>query len=124
MTEFPAYAWTRGGGLGLAVLLGIIGLTAALVLRSGARAWGPEVCAWAGFYPLYLLLATAAGSSNVRHLLLAFPLMWPFPEVAATTSERRFRVVLIAVLAIAGLAMQWVWVSKFLAGRSPSTWYP
>ena len=124
LTEFPAYAWTRGGGIGLAVLLAIIGLTAALVLRSGARAWGPEVRAWAGFYPLYLLLATAAGSSNVRHLLLAFPLMWPFPEVAATTSERRFRVVLIAVLAIAGLAMQWVWVSKFLAAGSPSTWYP
>jgi hypothetical protein len=124
LTEFPAYAWTRGGGIGLAVLLGIVGLTAALVLRSGARAWGPEVRAWAGFYPLYLLLATAAGSSNVRHLFLAFPLMWPFPEVAATMSERRFRVVLIAVLAIVGLAAQWVWVSKFLAARSPSTWYP
>jgi hypothetical protein len=35
LTEFPAYAWTRGGGIGLAVLLAIIGLTAALVLRSG-----------------------------------------------------------------------------------------
>jgi hypothetical protein len=50
--------------------------------------------------------------------------MWPFPEVAATTSERRFRVVLIAVLAIVGLATQWIWVSKFLAAKSPSTWYP
>jgi hypothetical protein len=124
LTEFPTFAWAEGGAIGLAVLLGIIGLTAALVLRNGARAWGPEVRAWAGFYPLYLLLATAPGSSNVRHLLLAFPLMWPFPEIAATTSERRFRVVLIAVLAIVGLAMQWVWVSKFLAARPPSAWYP
>ena len=123
LIEFPSYAWARGGAAGMAVLLAIIGLTAALVLRRGARAWGPEVRAWAGFYPLYLLLATAPGTSNVRHLLLAFPLLWPFPE-KATGSERRFRVFFIAGLVLVGLVMQWVWVSTFLAAVSPSARYP
>ena len=50
--------------------------------------------------------------------------MWPFPEVAATTSERRFRVILIAALAIVGLAMQWVWVNKHLTARTQLAWYP
>jgi hypothetical protein len=124
LVGFPTYAWEQGGVVGLAVLLGIIGLTAALILRSGASAWDPEVRAWAGSYPLYLLLVTAPSTSNVRYLLLAFPLMWPFPEPAATGSERRFRVILIAGLAIVGLAMQWVWISSFLAASSPSSWYP
>jgi hypothetical protein len=119
LIEFPAYAWTRGGAIGLAVLLAIIGLTAALVLRSGARAWGPEVRAWAGFYPLYLLLATAPGSSNIRHLFLAFPLMWPFPEVAASTTDRHRRVAVMAILAVCGLIMQWVWISQYLVLTGP-----
>jgi hypothetical protein len=114
LIEFPAFAWAMGGVAGLAVLLGITALIAAIVLRRGARAWGPEVRAWAGFYPLYLLLATAPGTSNVRHLLLAFPLIWPFPEEATSTSERRSRLVLMAILAICGLILQWVWISHFL----------
>jgi hypothetical protein len=114
LTEFPVFAWAQGGAVGLAGLICIIGLTAWLVLRSGARAWGPEVRAWAGFYPLYLLLATAPGSSNIRHLLLAFPLMWPFPEEATSASDRRARVAMAAILAVCGLVTQWVWISQFL----------
>jgi len=114
LIEFPAFAWANGGAVGLAVLFGIMALTAWLVLRAGARAWGPEVRAWAGFYPLYLILATSVGSSNVRHLLLAFPLMWVFPEEVTTTSDRRRRIGMVAILAICGLLMQWVWISQFL----------
>jgi len=119
LKEFPAFAWTQGGTVGVVALICIIGLTAALVLRSGARVWGPEVRAWAGFYPLFLLLATAPGSSSVRFLLLAFPLVWPFPEPAATRSERRFRMILIAGLAIVGFAMQFVWIAQFLVVTGP-----
>ena len=119
LTEFPVFAWAQGGAVGLAGLICIIGLTAWLVLRSGARAWGPEVRAWAGFYPLYLLLATAPGSSNIRHLLLAFPLMWPFPEEATSASDRRARVAMAAILAVCGLVTQWVWISQFLVVTGP-----
>src|SRR5664280_2627979 len=119
LIEFPAYAWTRGGGIGLAVLLGIITAIAVIVLRRGAKSWDPEVRAWAGFYPLYLLLATAPGSSNIRHLFLAFPLMWPFPEVAASTTDRHRRVAVMAILAVCGLIMQWVWISQYLVLTGP-----
>jgi hypothetical protein len=87
LIEFPEFAWTKGGAAGLAVLLMIMALIAVIVSRHGARAWDPEVRAWAGFYPLFLLLATAPGSSNIRHLFLAFPLMWPFPDEVTSTSD-------------------------------------
>src|SRR5664280_2112574 len=41
VTGFPAFAWTEGGAVGLAVLLGIIALIAVIVLGGGARAWDP-----------------------------------------------------------------------------------
>jgi len=119
MIEFPAFAWAEGGAVGLTVLLGIIALIAVIVLRRGARAWDPEVRAWAGFYPLFLLLATAPGTSNVRYLFLAFPLMWPFPDVARTTADRRLRLAAVAILSICGLILQWVWISQFLVITGP-----
>ena len=119
LIAFPAFAWAEGGAVGLTVLIGIIGLTAAIVLRRGAAAWGPEVRAWAGFYPLYLLLATAPGTSNIRHLFLAFPLMWPFPEATTSTSERLRRTAMVAIMAICGLLTQWVWISQFLVLTGP-----
>lgn len=119
LTAFPVFAWAEGGAVGLAVLLGILALIAAIVLRGGARAWGPEVRAWAGFYPLYLLLATGPGTSNIRHLLLAFPLMWPFPDENKTTADRRRRIAVVSILAICGLLMQWVWISQFLVLTGP-----
>lgn len=119
LIQFPLRAWSGGGVLGLAVLFFVIALTVGIVLRRGAAVWGPEVRAWAGFYPLYLLLATAAGPSTMRHLLLAFPLLWPFPEEAESRSERRRRVALVAALAICGLVLQWVWISGYLVVTGP-----
>jgi hypothetical protein len=119
LVEFPTFAWAHGGAVGVAVLLAIIVLLAAIVLRRGARAWDPEVRAWACFYPLFLLLASAPGSSNIRHLLLAFPLFWPFPDEATTRTHRRRRMAVVAILAIFGLLMQWVWISQFLVVTGP-----
>jgi hypothetical protein len=107
------------------MLLGLIVLlTIGIAVRPGARAWGPELRSWSIAYPAYLLLTTVPGPSVVRWLLLAFPLMWPFPEPPATASERRLRVGLIAGLAVVGLILQWVWVSSFLAATTPSVRYP
>jgi hypothetical protein len=60
------------------------------------RARGPEVRAWAGFYPLCLLLATAVSTTSIRHLLLAFPLIWPLPDEASTRALQRRRLALVA----------------------------
>lgn len=119
LIAFPTFAWAKFGVLGLAGLLCIISMTAAIALRRQASAWGPEVRAWAGFYPFYLLLATPAGSSNIRHLFLAFPLMWPFPEKANSRTDRIRRLAMVAFLATCGLLMQWVWISKFLVIAGP-----
>lgn len=118
LTEWPAFAWEVGGSLGVATLLVIIALVLVIVLR-GASAWGPEVRAWAGLYPLYLFLATAPGTSSFRHLFLAFPLVWPFPDEVNTAADRRRRMALVAFLATVGLLLQWFWVSQFLVVTGP-----
>jgi hypothetical protein len=122
--EFPVFAWTEGGAVGLGVLIGAIVLIAFMVLRRGAAAWGPELRAWAGFSPLYLLLATGPGTSNIRHLLLAFPLMWPFPKEPGSPSDRARMVAMVLALAICGLLTQWVWVSLFLTLTGPPAGRP
>lgn len=124
LIAFPALAWETGGAIGLAFLICIMYLVAGIVLRNGATAWGPEIRAWAGFYPLYLLLATAPGSSTIRHLLLAFPLMWPFPEETSSTSQGHRRMALVGMFVVCGLLAQWVWISRFLVVSAlPVGWF-
>jgi len=125
----PAVGWPASflfhfGWPAVATLAFLILLTAGLALRPEARAWGPEIRSWTLAYPAYLLLATVPGPSVIRWMLLAFPLMWPFPEAAGTASERRFQVFLTAGMAVLGLTMQWVWVSSFLGAAAPSVRYP
>jgi len=121
---WPASFLFNHGWSGLTALVVIVLLTVGISLRSAAAAWGPELRSWVAAYPAYLLLTTVPGPSVIRWMLLAFPLMWPFPETVATISERRFRLVFICGLAVLGIAMQWVWVSSFLAVKAPSEWYP
>jgi hypothetical protein len=121
---WPASFFANDGWPALAMLIFVVLATLGIALRRGAKAWGPELRTWIIAYPAFLLLTTVPGSSAIRWLVLAFPLIWPFPEQATTTSERRFRVIFIAMLAVVGLAMQWVWVSHFLAAKSPSVWLP
>ncbi|MDQ1537002.1 MAG: hypothetical protein QOE58_1395 [Actinomycetota bacterium] len=121
---WPAGFLHHYGWPALAALVVIVLLTLGIALRPGAKAWGPELRAWAITYPGFLLLVTVPVPSVIRWMLLAFPLLSPFPEAAATRSEWKFRIFFIAAMALVGLAMQWVWISTFLAVRSPSEWYP
>jgi hypothetical protein len=107
-------AWARGGAGGLALLLFVVLLVAGVVIRSGAGSWGVEVRAWAATYPMYLLLVTTPQSSILRLLIFAFPLLWPFPEPPKSTTERRLRFTAVLLMALGGLALQWVWVSELL----------
>jgi hypothetical protein len=125
----PGIAWPASflhnfGWLALGMFAMAVVLTLAIVLRTGARAWGPELRTWSLVYPAYLFLVTTAGPSVIRWMTLLFPLMWPFPEAAATSAERRFRIVLITAMAGVGLVMQWVWVRTFLGATAPSTLFP
>lgn len=116
---FHYYGWPA-----LAMLAFVALVTLWIGVRPGARAWGPELRTWTIAYPAYLLLTTVPLPSVIRWILLAFPLMWPFPEEASTRSEHRFQVILIAGLVVVGLALQWFWVSSFLGARAPSDRYP
>jgi hypothetical protein len=121
---WPASFLHNFGWPALVALAFVVLLTVGIVARPGAKAWGPELRAWSVSYPGYLLFATVPGPSVIRWLLLAFPLIWPFPEPAATRSERKFRVILIAMLAMVGLVLQRVWIFDFLAAAAPSVSYP
>jgi hypothetical protein len=105
----------RGLILGLLLCLVVPALLLFVVRRRPARAWGPEVRTWAWAYPVYLFAVTAPGPSIVRYLLLAFPLMWPVPdaELSPAASRLQRRVVLPAVV-VAGLLLQWYWISQYV----------
>jgi len=121
LNAWTVKAWELGGVSGSAILAGAVLLLVLLVIRRGAAAWGPEVRAWALAYPIYILLTTAPGPSSARHLLLAFPLLWPLPERLTSHSDFRLRLVAVAVLIVLGLFAQWLWVDRFLVVSSTAT---
>src|ERR671932_1233449 len=105
----------RGLVLGLLLCLVLPALLVFVVRRRPARAWGPEVRTWAWAYPAYLFAVTAPGPSIVRYLLLAFPLMWPVPDLdlapAAKALQRRL---VLPAMALVGLYPQWDWISQYV----------
>jgi len=121
LTAWTAKAWESGGVTGSAALAGTLFLLVLLTFRRGARAWGPEVRAWALAYPIFILLTTPPGVSSPRHLFLAFPLMRPLPERPTSRSDHRLRLVAIAVLIVVGLACQWLWIDHFLVVSTTAT---
>jgi hypothetical protein len=108
------YFWRGSGVPGLLLCAVAPVLLVLAVRRDGARAWGTEVRTWAWAYPVYLFVAAAPGPSVLRYLLLAFPLLWPFPEVARGRPATRVERGAVAVLAVSGLVLQWVWISAFV----------
>ena len=82
--------------------------------RPAARAWGVEVRTWAWAYPAYLFVAAAPGPSIIRYLLLAFPLLWPWPEVESFRTATRVQRGAVVFLAAAG------WCCS--GSGSPSSW--
>ena len=121
ITAWTAKAGASSGVAGWAALAGVVILLVLLTFRRGARAWGPEVRAWALAYPIFVLLTTSPGPSSPRHLFLAFPLMWPLPDHPASPSDRRLRLAVVAVLIVVGLASQWLWIDRFLVISSTAT---
>jgi hypothetical protein len=126
MSAWPAYQqsplvvgwlalfWTTFGFLGLAWCGLVAGLVAYAVTRPASRAWGPEVRTWAWAYPAYLFTATAPGPSIIRYLLLAFPLLWPVPDLLSSPRSARLQRISLPLLAVGGLLLQWVWISHFV----------
>jgi hypothetical protein len=108
------YVWRGNGVAGLVVCAVATALLVLAVRRPAARAWGVEVRTWAWAYPAYLVIAAAPGPSVIRYLLLAFPLLWPWPEVESYDNAGRLQRGAVVVLAPAGLVLQWIWISVFV----------
>jgi len=108
------YFWRGSGVPGMLLCVVAPVLLFLVVRRPGARAWGVEVRTWAWAYPAYLIVAAAPGPSILRYLLLAFPLLWPFPEVGSNGPATRAQRVAVALLAVGGVVLQWVWISSFV----------
>jgi hypothetical protein len=104
-------AWRVGGMPWLLCAVGAALVIVLAVLGPWGRGWSPEVRAWALAYPIYVLAVAPAALSLIRFWLLAFPLAWCIP---AGLGRSRFRYALVAVLAIAGLLVQWYWIRHFL----------
>ncbi|MFB8227767.1 hypothetical protein [Cellulosimicrobium sp. NPDC055967] len=105
------------GDAGPWVLALVLLATAALVLNPVAARLGPEMQAWSGAYLAYLVAAIQPGTSLVRFLLLAFPL------VAVTAGWTRSRPWLAAAT-VAGVAGQVWWVWSLWRLVPPSGWPP
>ncbi len=105
----------HGPVLGVLLCLLVPALVLYVVRRRPARAWGPEVRTWAWAYPAYLIAVTAPGPSIVRYLLLAFPLMWPVPDLRLAPAARALqRKLVLPALVLTGLFLQWYWIAEYV----------
>ncbi len=103
------------------LLLGVLVFTA-VVLSPWGRRVGAELQAWLLAYPAYLLAVTEPWTSTFRYLLLLFPL----GSLAAGVLARWPRLMwsAVAVLAVAGLALQVTWVNDLLVFVPPTDYPP
>jgi hypothetical protein len=102
------------GPTGLLLFFVSLVLFLALLAQPGARRWGPEIWGWAVAYPLYLVLATAVGSSTPRHVMLGFPLSLLAVDIIRSMNSRIVQRYVLAITVCGGLALQWVWITEFL----------
>jgi hypothetical protein len=118
-------AWPRtflnmAGTTGLVVFLVMLFCIFGLLTRPAARRWGPELWGWAVAYVCYLLLATDAGFSSPRHLLLAFPLSLLAVDFLRSMGSRVLRMCLLGLIVCGGLALQWIWIANFFVVTVPA----
>lgn len=114
-------AFADGAGpVGLLLFFVLLVVFLALLAQPGPRRWGPEFWGWAVSYPLYLVLATAVGTSTPRHRLLAFPVSLLAVDIVRSMSSRMIRTGMLAITVCGGLALQWFWVADFLVVTDPA----
>lgn len=104
------------------VVVGGLGLTALTLLMPSAWRLGRELHAWAAAYVFYLVAVAEPGSSLARFLLLAFPL--GAASVGIVTSSPRARRRWLAVLLLAMLALQVLWVRQIWLFNPHGDWPP
>jgi hypothetical protein len=96
----------------LGILIAAVVLLALLALRPGTDALGGEVRSWSVAYPLFLLLATRPTPSMLRYLMLGLLPLWPIPAGDHDRSLGTLDWASLGVVTAAGLAAQYLWVTR------------
>ncbi len=99
-----------------AQVLGVAGVAAFAwwMLSKHSWRWGPEIWAWAGAYPAYILLVTSPTASRVRYALLAFPMTLIIAWVLRLRWWDRYRYWLLGGILVLGAAQMWWWTQHYL----------
>jgi hypothetical protein len=120
LIAWPRTFFNAEGPTGLVVLFALLFCFFGLLARPAARRWGPELWGWSVAYPCYLLVATDFGSSTIRHLLLAFPVSLLAVDLLRSIGPRVVRATGLGLIAMGGLALQWIWIANYFVVSSPS----
>lgn len=99
--------------LGVAITVASVGLVVALLVLPAGRRLGPELWTWSATYVAYLAAVGDLISSQIRFLLLAFPLAAALVGLVTRPrwAARTWLAVLLVGLAVAQVAWVWtVWI--------------
>ena len=110
------------GDLAPWVLVGSFGLIVAVLVVPAAWRLGNELHVWPAAYLLYIAGAVEPSSSLARFMLLAFPL--GAVTAGVVTRPARARRVWFAVVVLAMLYLQLVWVWDMWRIEGPTGWSP
>jgi hypothetical protein len=91
-------------------ILLIASLAALFVVARRARQWSLGTRVWILAYPVFILALTPPTSSVFRYLLLLGPAWWPAPGIGQRVVSTRARVGLALVVALVGIALQFLWL--------------
>ncbi len=106
----------------------IIGVPTVIVMawlgiRKDTRVWGADLRAWVVLYPLYILAVSRPTTSVLRYLMMTTLPAWPLPELSSRVVTTRGRVLVLLLVASAGLVTQYWWIQWFWL-RSPDGYGP
>ncbi|MDM7830813.1 hypothetical protein [Cellulomonas edaphi] len=125
VTPFSSWGYVSRfwfGNLAPWVLLASFALVVAVLVVPAAWRLGPELHAWPAAYLLYIAGAVEPSSSLARFLLLAFPLGAVTAGVVTRPARARRLWLALVLLAMLYLQAVWVWDMWRLAG--PTGWPP
>lgn len=118
-SDLKLYSWWTYLVLAYGWVGPVFGIVAVLVfawfmLTHRTWRWGPEIWAWAGAYPAYQVLVTNSGPSRLRYAILAFPFTLLIAWFLQVRWWRRWRVLLLCLVAVLGVAQQAWYVGNYI----------
>jgi hypothetical protein len=114
------------GYTGWAVCVLGLGWFVRCMLSERTARWGPELWAWAGAYPAYVILVTGVGPSRIRYALLAWPVFLLLAWILDRPRLRPRRAWWLGGYALVLVSLQgwWVWNYWVIQYLGPDVQFP